>query len=154
MGVRFRETQRHHHQALLLNMQQCIFINSMCVLCMYAYEDFLSISFFLFVLLRKPHNHLFYSTAADSFKKRFHYASSALQTSSDHHQNGREKIHTLEYPRGCEKILLLILYFYQSLFTAKQVTKQLRMKKNWKRCIMHKLPSPYSKYFERKKHQS
>ena len=53
----------------------------MCVLCMYAYEDFLSISFFLFVLLRKPHNHLFYSTAADSFKKRFHYASSALQTS-------------------------------------------------------------------------
>ena len=134
MGVRFRETQRHHHQALLLNMQQCIFINSMCVLCMYAYEDFLSISFFLFVLLRKPHNHLFYSTAADSFKKRFHYASSALQTSSDHHQNGREKIHALE-PRGCEKILFLILYFYQSLFTAKQVvTQQLRMKK---KCIMH-----------------
>ena len=33
------------------------------------YEDFLSISVFLFVLLRKPHNHLFYSTAADSFKK-------------------------------------------------------------------------------------
>ena len=83
----------------------------MCVLCMYAYEDFLSISFFLFVLLRKPHNHLFYSTADDSFKKRFHYASSALQTSSDHHQNGREKIHTLEYPRGCEKILFLILSY-------------------------------------------